>query len=99
LTLAGRIAISKEVMGSNRSGDSFMAMAVSDIEAMIRAALPDASVTIEDLAGDGDHYAATVVSEAFRGKSRVQQHQIVYAALRGRMGGELHALALQTSVP
>ena len=76
-----------------------MAMAVSEIEAMIKDALPDAQVTIEDLAGDGDHYAATVVSEAFRGKSRVQQHQIVYAALRGRMGGELHALALQTSIP
>jgi stress-induced morphogen len=76
-----------------------MAMARSEIEAMIRTALPDAHVTIEDLAGDGDHYAATVVSEAFRGRSRVQQHQIVYAALRGRMGGELHALALQTSVP
>jgi stress-induced morphogen len=56
-------------------------------------------VTIEDLAGDGDHYAATVVSESFRGKSRVQQHQLIYAALRGRMGGELHALALQTSAP
>ncbi len=56
-------------------------------------------MTIEDLAGDGDHYAASVVSESFRGMSRVQQHQIVYAALRGRMGGELHALALQTSVP
>ncbi len=66
---------------------------------MIKAALPDAAVTIEDLAGDGDHYAATVVSEAFRGLSRVKQHQIVYAALRGRMGGELHALALQTSAP
>ena len=64
-----------------------------------RAALPDARVAVEDLAGDGDHYAATVVSEAFRGKSRVQQHQIVFAALRGRMGAELHALALQTSVP
>ena len=76
-----------------------MAMAASEIEALIRAALPDARVTIEDLAGDGDHYAATVVSEAFRGKSRVQQHQIVFAALRGRMGAELHALALQTSVP
>jgi stress-induced morphogen len=76
-----------------------MAMARSDIEAMIRAALPDAQVTIEDLAGDGDHYAASVVSESFRGISRVKQHQIVYAALRGRMGGELHALALQTSVP
>ncbi|MBV9784030.1 MAG: BolA family transcriptional regulator [Acidisphaera sp.] len=76
-----------------------MAMAVNEIEALIKAALPDARVAIEDLAGDGDHYAATIVSEAFRGKSRVQQHQIVYAALRGRMGGELHALALQTSAP
>jgi stress-induced morphogen len=76
-----------------------MAMARSDIEAMIREALPDARVTIEDLAGDGDHYAASVVSESFRGLSRVKQHQVVYAALRGRMGGELHALALQTSVP
>ena len=76
-----------------------MAMQPAEIEALIKAALPDAEVTIEDLAGDGDHYAATVVSEAFRGKSRVQQHQIVYAALRGRMGGELHALALQTSAP
>jgi stress-induced morphogen len=76
-----------------------MAMAASEIEALIKAALPDAHVTIEDLAGDGDHYAAAVVSEMFRGKSRVQQHQIVFAALRGRMGGELHALALQTSAP
>lgn len=76
-----------------------MPMQPAEIEALIKAALPDAEVAIEDLAGDGDHYAATVVSEAFRGKSRVQQHQIVYAALRGRMGGELHALALQTSAP
>lgn len=76
-----------------------MAMSSSEIEALIRQALPDAQVTVEDLAGDGDHYAATVVSEAFRGRSRVQQHQLVYAALRGRMGGELHALALQTSAP
>lgn len=76
-----------------------MPMAASEIEALIRAALPDATVTVEDLRGDGDHYAATVVSEAFRGKSRVQQHQIVYAALQGRMGGALHALALQTSPP
>ena len=76
-----------------------MAMAASDIEALIKDALPDAHVTIEDLAGDGDHYAATVVSDLFRGKSRVQQHQLVFAALRGRMGGELHALALQTSAP
>ena len=76
-----------------------MAMQPAEIEALIKAALPDAQVTIEDLAGDGDHYAASVVSETFRGKSRVQQHQIVYAALQGRMGGELHALALQTSAP
>ncbi len=76
-----------------------MAMHAADIEALIKAALPDARVSIEDLAGDGDHYAATVVSETFRGISRVRQHQIVYAALRGRMGGELHALALQTSAP
>ena len=76
-----------------------MAMQPAEIEALIKAAVPDAQVTIEDLAGDGDHYAASVVSETFRGKSRVQQHQIVYAALQGRMGGELHALALQTSAP
>ncbi len=76
-----------------------MAMVASEIEAMIKAALPDARISIEDLAGDGDHYAATVVSEAFRGRSRVQQHQMVYAALQGRMGGALHALALQTSFP
>ncbi|MBV8915212.1 MAG: BolA family transcriptional regulator [Acetobacteraceae bacterium] len=76
-----------------------MAMVASEIEAMIKAALPDAKVTVEDLAGDGDHYAATVISEAFRGRSRVQQHQMVYAALQGRMGGALHALALQTSSP
>ena len=76
-----------------------MAMQAGEIEALIKAALPDASVTIEDLAGDGDHYAATVVSASFKGISRVKQHQIVYAALRGRMGGELHALALQTSSP
>jgi stress-induced morphogen len=76
-----------------------MAMAASEIEVLIRAALPDAQVTIEDLAGDGDHYAASVVSEAFRGLSRVRQHQLVFQALGGRMGGELHALALQTSAP
>jgi stress-induced morphogen len=76
-----------------------MAMAANDIEALVKEALPDAKVTVEDLAGDGDHYAATVISESFRGISRVKQHQIVYAALRGRMGGELHALALQTSAP
>jgi stress-induced morphogen len=76
-----------------------MPMNANDIERLIKEALPDAKVTIKDLAGDGDHYAAEVVSEAFRGKSRVQQHQMVYAALKGRMGGELHALALQTSAP
>ena len=76
-----------------------MAMAANEIEALIKAALPDAKITVEDLAGDGDHYAANIVSESFRGLSRVRQHQIVYAALRGRMGGELHALALQTSAP
>ena len=74
-----------------------MAMAMAEIEAMIREALPDAKVEVRDLAGDGNHYAATVVSAAFAGKSRVQQHQMVYAALKGRMGGVLHALALTTS--
>lgn len=74
-------------------------MQPAEIEALIKAAIPDAMVTIEDLAGDGDHYAATVISESFRGISRVKQHQIVYAALQGRMGGVLHALALQTAAP
>ncbi len=76
-----------------------MAMDASEIERLIREAIPDARVTIEDLRGDGNHYAALVVSSAFEGKSRVQQHQMVYRALRGRMGGALHALALQTAVP
>lgn len=76
-----------------------MAMSAGEIEALIKAGLPDAVVRVEDLVGDGDHYAATVISESFRGRSRVQQHQLVYAALRGRMGGALHALALQTSAP
>ncbi len=76
-----------------------MSMSANEIETLIKTALPDARVTIEDLAGDGDHYAATVISEQFRGLTRVRQHQIVYTALRGRMGGELHALALQTSAP
>jgi stress-induced morphogen len=76
-----------------------MAMDAHEIERLIREALPDAHVEIRDLAGDGDHYAATVVSEAFRGKTRVAQHKLVYDALAGRMGGELHALALQTAVP
>jgi stress-induced morphogen len=76
-----------------------MAMAADDIAAMIRAALPDAEVTITDLAGDGDHYAAHIVSASFRGQNRVAQHKAVYAALGGRMGGALHALQLTTSVP
>jgi stress-induced morphogen len=76
-----------------------MAMDAAMIERLIKESLPDAQVSIEDLRGDGDHYSAHVVSRAFRGKSRVQQHQLVYQALQGRMGGELHALALQTSVP
>jgi len=74
-------------------------MPASEIEALIRSAFPDARITIEDLAGDNDHFAATVVSEAFRGVSRVRQHQMVYAALQGRMGGALHALALHTAAP
>jgi len=76
-----------------------MAMDAIDIEDLIRGAIPDARVTIEDLRGDGDHYAALVVSAAFKGKTRVQQHQMVYDALQDRMGTTLHALALQTSVP
>jgi stress-induced morphogen len=76
-----------------------MAMTANDIESLIKSALPDAQVVIRDLAGDGEHYAAEVVSDAFRGKSRVQQHQMVYDALKGNMGGALHALALQTSAP
>jgi len=76
-----------------------MAMDAGQIKALIKAALPDAEVTIRDLAGDGDHYAAEVVSESFRGKNRVQQHQMVYDALKGSIGGTLHALALQTSAP
>lgn len=76
-----------------------MPMAAADIEAMIKAALPDATVEITDLAGDGDHYQARVVSAAFKGLPRVRQHQLVYGALQGRMGGELHALALTTAVP
>lgn len=76
-----------------------MPMDAGEIERMIKEAIPDAEITIRDLAGDGDHYAAEVVSESFRGKSRVQQHQMVYEALKGNMGGVLHALALQTSAP
>ena len=76
-----------------------MAMDAAEIERLIKERLPDAEVTIADLRGDGDHYAAQVTSSAFIGKSRVQQHQMVYQALKGRMGNELHALALQTSAP
>ena len=76
-----------------------MAMPANEIEALIKIAFPDAIVKIEDLRGDGDHYACNVISTAFAGKNRVQQHQMVYKALGGRMGGELHALALQTSTP
>jgi stress-induced morphogen len=76
-----------------------MAMDIGRIEELIRDGIPGALVTIEDLRGDGDHYAAHVVAAAFKGKSRVQQHQMVYQALQGKMGNELHALALQTSIP
>ena len=76
-----------------------MPMSAGEIEQMIRDALPDAQISIRDLAGDGDHYAAEIVSEQFRGKTRVQQHQMIYDALQGKMGGVLHALALQTSAP
>lgn len=76
-----------------------MPMAASEIERLIREAIPDAEVTIRDLAGDGDHYSARVVSRSFAGLSRIRQHQAVYSALGGRVGGELHALQLETAVP
>jgi stress-induced morphogen len=76
-----------------------MAMAGQEIERLIKESIPDAQVTIRDLAGDGDHYAARVVSRSFGGMSRIKQHQAVYAALGGRMGSELHALQLETAVP
>jgi stress-induced morphogen len=76
-----------------------MAMQAAEIERLILEGLPDATISIEDLRGDGDHYAATIVSAEFAGKSRVQQHQMVYKTLQGRMGNELHALALSTSAP
>jgi len=76
-----------------------MPMDAREIERLIKTRIPDAQVTIRDLAGDGDHYAATVISASFKGKSRVQQHQLVYEALKGQMGGVLHALALQTGTP
>ena len=74
-------------------------MESTEIEQMIKEALPDAEIVIEDLRGDGDHYAARIISRAFKGKTRIQQHQIVYAALKGKMGGQLHALALTTEAP
>ncbi|WP_454631787.1 BolA family protein [Bradyrhizobium cenepequi] len=76
-----------------------MAMAGPEIEELIKQAFPDAKVIVTDLAGDGDHFGARVISRAFTGKSRIQQHQMVYAALKGKMGGELHALALETAAP
>jgi stress-induced morphogen len=76
-----------------------MPIAQADLEAILRDGFPDAEIAIEDLAGDGDHYRARIVSSAFQGLPRVRQHQLVYAALKGRMGGELHALALETSAP
>jgi stress-induced morphogen len=79
--------------------ESEVPMTAREIETLIKSAIPDARISIRDLAGDGDHYAAEVVAESFRGKSRVQQHQMVYNALKGTMGGALHALALQTGVP
>jgi stress-induced morphogen len=82
-----------------KENEAAMPMKANDIEQLIKQHIPDAEVTIRDLAGDGDHYSATVIAESFRGKSRVQQHQIVYQALRGEMGGALHALALQTGTP
>lgn len=80
-------------------GDIAMAMVASEIERLIKQALPQAQVIIVDLAGDGDHFGARIISEAFKGKSRVQQHKMIYDALQGHMGGALHALALETSVP
>jgi stress-induced morphogen len=76
-----------------------MPMPMAELEASLRAAFPDAEIRVEDLAGDDDHFRARIVSEAFRGLTRVKQHQLVYAALRGRVGGELHALALETAAP
>ena len=87
------------VHGSALNGATDLAIDAATLERLIKEGLPDARVTIEDLRGDGDHYAAHVVSASFKGKTRVQQHQMVYQALRGRMGSELHALALQTSPP
>ena len=76
-----------------------MPIAQADLEAILREGFPDAEIKVDDLAGDGDHYKARIVSTAFAGLPRVRQHQLVYAALKGRMGGELHALALETAAP
>ena len=76
-----------------------MPIALADLETILREGFPDAEIAIDDLAGDGDHYKARIVSTAFKGLPRIKQHQLVYAALKGRMGGELHALALETSSP
>jgi stress-induced morphogen len=76
-----------------------MPMSQPDLEAALREGFPDAQIEVHDLAGDGDHYRAKIISERFRGLPRVRQHQLVYAALKGKMGGELHALALETSAP
>lgn len=76
-----------------------MPVSLQDLEALLRDAFPDAEIAIKDLAGDNDHYAANIIAKEFKNKTRVQQHQMVYAALKGKMGGELHALALQTSAP
>jgi stress-induced morphogen len=81
------------------SGSDPMAIVQSEIERLIREALPEAHVVVVDLAGDGDHFGARITAEAFRGKTRIQQHKMVYDALRGQMGGALHALALETSAP
>jgi stress-induced morphogen len=91
--------VNRGTRSPRRQDPKSMPMNASDIEKLIKAGIPDAEVTIRDLAGDGDHYAATVIAESFRGKSRVQQHQLVYNALKGQMGGALHALALQTGLP
>src|SRR5262249_51218078 len=102
-SLVAHVLVGEPVSTSREHALAFwetaMAMDASEIERLIRARIPDAEVTIRDLAGDGDHYAATVLAESFRGKSRVQQHQIVYEALKAEMGGKLHALALQTGTP
>jgi stress-induced morphogen len=91
--------VSGAAIGGHEEGTIAMAMSPAEIEGLIKQSIPDAQVNIEDLRGDGDHYAAYVISPAFKGKTRVQQHQMVYQALQGRMGNELHALALQTSAP